>query len=96
MKELVVTSDGMVRVGLIEKVVFEQRLEEELTLDCVETVTPGGGNSSYEDPQNMFISRNSREASVMDLNGQGSCSRQDVPEVTWKVNPCPNHSWSSV
>ena len=35
MKELVVTSDRMVRVGLIEKVVLEQRLEGELTLDCV-------------------------------------------------------------
>ena len=55
MKKLVVTSDRMVRVGLIEKVVLEQRLEEELTLDCVETVTPGGRNSTYEDPQNMFM-----------------------------------------
>ena len=37
-KELVVTSDRMVRVGLNEKVVFEQRLEEELTLDCVDHI----------------------------------------------------------
>lgn len=35
MKELVVTSDRMVRVGLTEKVVLEQRLEGELALDWV-------------------------------------------------------------
>lgn len=68
-KELVVTSDRMVRVGLNEKVVFEQRLEEELTLDCVETVTPGGGNSTHEDPQDMFMFKKQQEASAVDLNG---------------------------
>lgn len=83
-------------MGLIEKVVFEQRLEEELTLDCVETVTPGGGNRTYEDPQNMFMFKKQQEADVVGLNGQGSCSRQDVLEITWKVSPCPHHSWSSV
>lgn len=96
MKELVVTSDRMVRVGLIEKVVFEQRLEEELTLDCVEKSLQEEETAHTKPLRTCSCSRNNREASVMDLNGQGSCSRQDVLEITWKVNPCPNHSWSSV